>query len=901
MAFELEKLIIRLHGDTKQFKTEMRKASRIMDQAADSFVAAGKRMTIAVSAPLVAIGAASTKAFADFDSNMTKSAAIMRGLTGEMRQDMEDLATVMSDQGIRSASELAEAYFFLTSAGLSTEESLAALPLMTEFSTAGMFSLAHSTDLVTDAFSALGFKTGTTAEQMEKMRRVADTLTEANMLANATVEQFSIALTTRAGAAMKAYNIEVEEGVAVLAAMADQGVKAQRAGTEFDRLLRLMAKSTLKNTEAHRKYGFAVFDETTGKIRKMADIVANLEQITSKLSDTQRTAALDAMGFDARVQQVILPLLGTSEAIREYHSEMVRMQDTTREVSEKQLTSFASQMKILRNQIQNTGRVVGEVLAPFLQQLTKLLADAGNEFRKLPRWIQTVFIALGVIVATVGPLLVMLGALGGIIAGVSAGLNVLAVILGGPLAIAFRTAAIANALFNSSLRTTAVLLAAFVAFKVGERIGKELAEAFFGAESGARALQDRIDRLKGLNVGTIAFQERNNMITKTNLDQIKDLERRTVEYAEAIKLAESNLRGLESRASGTARMIEDMQTYQGPPGGIFSLLGLEDWLVKTTKLHRTTADFEAELQALNQQIISQQTDVEGLKDEYSRLQNQLAMLEELIDQELKEDIEQLTLRMKDQIATFGMSSNAAEIYRLQQREAGKADILRLQALNLMIEAQERNQKAMEDAAEKTAMINKEGRDQVKQMEQQVRFFHLTARQARIAELAEKGVRRSRIEAMKQLDRELTLLEKRKQLMERGKQLTKQMLTPTEQLRALQQELKELLEAGAINWTTAERAVRDFVENMQDEEIKLKVSVEGVEAVEAGSIEALTRLQGFQINAPGATTGTASKTTNVSDDPQYKETMKNLFESVEEAVQEMVANGTLLTVAGLSRF
>ena len=61
---------------------------------------------------------------------------------------------------------------------------------------------------------------------MAQMSRVSDVLVRANTLANATVQQFSTALTSKAGAALKSFNKDVEEGVAVLAAMADQGIKA---------------------------------------------------------------------------------------------------------------------------------------------------------------------------------------------------------------------------------------------------------------------------------------------------------------------------------------------------------------------------------------------------------------------------------------------------------------------------------------------------------------------------------------------------------------------------------------------------------------------------------------------------------------------------------------------------
>jgi len=91
-----------------------------------------------------------------------------------------------------------------------------------------MFDMARATDLLTDAQSALGLTIRDDAiANMEEMVRVSDVLVRANTLANASVEQFSVALTTKSGAALRALNKDMEEGVAVLAAFADQGIKGE--------------------------------------------------------------------------------------------------------------------------------------------------------------------------------------------------------------------------------------------------------------------------------------------------------------------------------------------------------------------------------------------------------------------------------------------------------------------------------------------------------------------------------------------------------------------------------------------------------------------------------------------------------------------------------------------------
>ena len=135
---------------------------------------------------------------------------------------------------------------------------------------AGLFDLSTATDLLTDAQSALGLTIRDDAvANMENMVRVSDVLVKANTLANASVQQFSEALTTEATNAMKQLNIDVESGVAVLAAWAGQGVKGSEAGERFNIVTRDLQTAARKNADEFERFGIAVFDQA-GNFRSLA-------------------------------------------------------------------------------------------------------------------------------------------------------------------------------------------------------------------------------------------------------------------------------------------------------------------------------------------------------------------------------------------------------------------------------------------------------------------------------------------------------------------------------------------------------------------------------------------------------------------------------------------------------
>ena len=415
---ELEKLVVRLLADDKQYQRTIDRVEKRTAAMARKLTATGAKMTAAITLPILAMGAVAVREFARFDQAMTQSTSIM-DVTAEQTAKMRDLATELGGQTIQGPTKLAESYFFLASAGLSAEEAMAALPGVAAFATAGAFDMALATDLLTDAQSSLGLATGDTATKMANMTRLADVLVKANTLANASVAQFSTALTSKAGAALKSYNKDVEEGVAVLAALADQGIKAELAGNALDRVTRLLSKSALDNKSAHEQLGFSVFDNT-GKMRNYADIIENLEQITGNMSDEARSAALDQLGFSARVQGVILPLLGTSAAIRKYEAELRKAGGTTKNVADKQIKSFSNQMTILKNNLSSVAIEIGSVLAPFILKLNERIQQGIRWWKSLDTSTKRWIIALAAAAAAIGPVLLALGAIGGAVAGMIA-------------------------------------------------------------------------------------------------------------------------------------------------------------------------------------------------------------------------------------------------------------------------------------------------------------------------------------------------------------------------------------------------------------------------------------------------------------------------------------------------
>jgi len=343
-----------------------------------SQLAGGKLATFAKVGSVAVVGAMlgvakgvfeSVQAFAEFDSKMTQSLAIMQTTTAQQEQ-MARVAREVATVTAISATDSAEAYFFLASAGLNAEQSMSALPQVAKFAQAGMFDMATATDLATDAQSALGLTVKDAVQNLDNLTRVTDVLVKANTLANATVQQFSEALTNKAGSALKVTNKDIEEGVAVLSAFADRGVKGAEAGEKLNQILRDVSRAVKKNNEEWVASGIVVTD-AEGNLLHLSEVVANLTAGMDGLSDVQKAGLLDQLGLNRGVADAVKILAGAEDAIRNYDNELRNAGGTTERVAQKQLETFKAQVQLLQNNIENLKITIGQDFVPALVEMTK--------------------------------------------------------------------------------------------------------------------------------------------------------------------------------------------------------------------------------------------------------------------------------------------------------------------------------------------------------------------------------------------------------------------------------------------------------------------------------------------------------------------------------------------------
>ena len=411
-------LLVELGVDATALSAGLDRSERLFERFGTRLFFMGGRISAGVTAPLVAASAAVAKFGMDFDKAMTESLAIMDGITPQIRTQMEGVAADVARSTKFAADEAAKAFYDLGSAGLSASESMQALPTVARFAQAGVMDLANAGEFLAGATAALGDVMDTSTSKAERMAIVSDVLTEANNRALGTIEDFAKALTNQSAAAMRQYNINLQEGVAVLAAYAEQNVRGEKAGRQFWMMTRDLSRAANTNAEAFKKYGISVFD-ASGGFNHMADIIEQVEKATAKLNVQQRALMFQQLGLTDRSRAALNMLIGFSGRIRQLEEDLNKAGGATERVANKQMEALSNQFLNLYNRAKLAAIGLFKEFTPVLREYIIPLANTAIDalegltdiFGAMPTPLKAAAAAGIAAVAALGPFVFMIGSL----------------------------------------------------------------------------------------------------------------------------------------------------------------------------------------------------------------------------------------------------------------------------------------------------------------------------------------------------------------------------------------------------------------------------------------------------------------------------------------------------------
>ncbi len=393
----------------------------------------GRTASMAITAPVTALGAASVGSFAAFDDSINRASATLGNVSNEMRSLMVRNAKDIASHGIISANELAKGYLNLAQAGYNAKESIGALLPIQRFATAASMDMAKATEILVQSTYALGLREADAIKNTANLKRVADVIVKTANLTTSTVEDISRAVAGKAGAAFRILGKDVTELAGMIGAYAQVGVKAELASERIWMSVRDLASASMKAAGAWRALGIQVYTGS-GAMRNVADIIGDIENAMKGLSDQQKRAMLTALKLPDRSSAAILQLVGLSGAMRNYEREAALATNESHRMARLIESSFLSSLKMLWNQIVVTSIEIGESLAPAIREASRYIEIATQWFRTLSPEIKRASVVAAGLLATVGPLSLALGSMVTSAAMTTAGIA--ALVAAGPASIA---------------------------------------------------------------------------------------------------------------------------------------------------------------------------------------------------------------------------------------------------------------------------------------------------------------------------------------------------------------------------------------------------------------------------------------------------------------------------------
>ena len=272
---------------TKAAAEEMQAAGKKIEAAGQTMTSIGRGMTTYVTAPIVAAGTAAVKTAADFDAAMSKVQAI----SGANAEEMEALiakAREMGSQTKFSAEESAEALSYMAMAGWKTQDMLDGLPAIMHLAAASGEELGDTSDIVTDALTAFGL-------QAKDSAHFADVLAAAATNSNTNVSMLGQSF-KYAAAPAGTLGYTAEDVALALGLMANNGIKADMAGTSLRNLFTRMAKPTKESQAAIDQLGLSLYDAQGN--------MYSFREVMYQIRDGFQNVGMSAEEFDAQVAQL---------------------------------------------------------------------------------------------------------------------------------------------------------------------------------------------------------------------------------------------------------------------------------------------------------------------------------------------------------------------------------------------------------------------------------------------------------------------------------------------------------------------------------------------------------------------------------------------------------------------
>ena len=398
---ETENELKRLESEAKNANSELAKigeAGQVLQNAGDKISGAGEKL-LPITAGVTALGTAAVKTASDFDSAMSKVAAVS-GATGDDLQALRDKAREMGSKTKFSASEAAEAMNYMAIAGWKTNDMLSGIDGIMNLAAASGEDLATTSDIVTDALTAFGL----TAQDSGHF---ADVLAAASSNANTNVSMLGESFKYCAPIA-GALGFSCEDTAEALGLMANAGIKSTQSGTSMRSIMTALSGEVKFCSAAFGEMEIAT-SNSDGSMRSLSDILADCRVAFDQMSESEKASAAETLVGKNAMSGFLALMNAAPSDIDKLSGAIANCDGTSLSMAETMQDNLAGQLTILKSQLEELAISFGEILMPVIRDIITKIQGFVDKLNALDPATKQTIIKIGLIAAALGPLLIVIG------------------------------------------------------------------------------------------------------------------------------------------------------------------------------------------------------------------------------------------------------------------------------------------------------------------------------------------------------------------------------------------------------------------------------------------------------------------------------------------------------------
>lgn len=395
---KFSKGFVSAYNDLKVFGDKSATAEQKLNGLSSAFKTTGGLLSKNVTLPLVGVGAAAVKTATDFEAGMSEVKAIS-GATGSEFDALRDKAIEMGAKTKFSASDSADAFKYMAMAGWDASQMMDGIAGIMDLAAASGEDLATTSDIVTDALTAFGLQASDSAH-------FADVLAQASSKSNTNVGLMGETFKYVAPVA-GALGYSIEDTAVAIGLMANSGIKGSQAGTALRSTITRLAKPVGEAADAVEELGISITN-ADGTMKPLSQTMVELREKFAGLTEEQKAQYAAMLAGQEGMSGLLAIVNASDEDFQKLTDEINNANGAAEDMASVMMDNTAGAVEQLKGALESAGILIGEKLTSYIRQLAEWITRLVEKFNNLSEEEQDQIVKFGLILAAIGPVLLIL-------------------------------------------------------------------------------------------------------------------------------------------------------------------------------------------------------------------------------------------------------------------------------------------------------------------------------------------------------------------------------------------------------------------------------------------------------------------------------------------------------------